>query len=71
MNKAEHVIKALGGATNLSKVTGIPRSTIEMWKRPKPVGSGGRIPDKHQRRLERLAEELGMEELKEFIVDQD
>jgi len=68
MNKAEQVIKAFGGATRLSRLSGISRSTITMWPIDKPTGSGGRIPDKHQRKIAMLAFDLGLD-INEYIVD--
>lgn len=61
MNNAEKVIRAFGGVTRLSDMIKIPISTISMWKRDKPVGSGGRIPDKHKRGLAILANDKGLD----------
>lgn len=60
MNNAQQVIKTFGGSTRLSKLTGIPRSTIDTWKLPKPKGSGGIIPHKHQRKIAKLAFDHGL-----------
>lgn len=69
MNKAQRVVRAFGGATRLSKMTNIPRSTICMWMRDKPTGCGGRIPDKHQRKIARLALDHGLD-INQYIVDE-
>ncbi len=69
MNNAEHVIKAFGGSTRLSKMTGIPRPTIDMWRRDKPTGNGGAIPFRHQRKLAKLALDHGLDINKQIIGD--
>lgn len=70
MTNAEYVIKAFGGATRMSKMTGIPRSTITMWKMPKPTGSGGKIPHKHKLTIAKLALDHGLN-LTKYILDEE
>lgn len=69
VNNAEHVINAFGGATRLSRLLKIPRSTITTWVQEKPKGSGGRIPDKHKVKVDLLAKKMGLH-IKTYINDE-
>jgi hypothetical protein len=62
MNPADSVIEKLGGVSAVAKATGVHRTRVSNWKRPREAGgTGGRIPQKHFPKLLALAGEIGVE----------
>lgn len=52
MEPAASIISALGGDTAVAAITGVHRTRVANWKRPKATGgTGGVIPLKHISKL--------------------
>jgi hypothetical protein len=52
MEPADSIISRLGGVGAVAKATGVHRTRVSNWKRPREKGgTGGVIPQKHHRTL--------------------
>jgi len=61
MEPANTIITRMGGPSEVAKVTGVHRTRVSNWKRPREVGgTGGRIPQSHIQILLRVASERGI-----------
>lgn len=62
MEPAHSIIAKLGGDTQVASITGVHRTRVANWKRPKASGgTGGAIPFKHVPTLIAAAAERGIE----------
>jgi len=62
MEPAHSIIEALGGPTEVARITGAHRTRVSNWKRPRDAGgTGGVIPFKYARKLLSAAQEKGIE----------
>lgn len=62
MEPAKHIIYALGGPSEVSRITGSHRTRVSNWMRRKEDGgTGGIIPFKHAPALIAAAKERGVE----------
>ena len=49
------VIEKLGGKSYVAEQLNLDKSTLSRWCQPKPMGTGGTIPQKHWARLLEMA----------------
>lgn len=62
MQPADSVIAKLGGVVEVAAITGVHRTRVSNWKRPRESGgTGGRIPQKHIERLVEHARNAGID----------
>jgi hypothetical protein len=62
MEPANTIISKLGGVEVVKSITGVHRTRVSNWKRPKESGgTGGTIPAKHIPKLLNAARERGIE----------
>lgn len=62
MEPAAQIIEKLGGVNAVAKVTGVHRTRVSNWKRPRESGgTGGTIPLKHFHNLMAEARRLGVD----------
>jgi hypothetical protein len=61
MEPAASIIKNLGGDTVVASITGVHRTRVANWKRPKEAGgTGGAIPFRHVPALIKAANDQGI-----------
>lgn len=61
MEPANTIIAKLGGPTKVSQITGVHRTRVSNWKRPREAGgTGGMIPMPHIPVLLRAAQASGI-----------
>lgn len=61
MEPAASIIKALGGPNAVALITGVHRTRVSNWMRPKDAGgTGGVIPFRHVPKLLDAAKEIGV-----------
>lgn len=61
MEPAASIIKTLGGDTVVASITGVHRTRVANWKRPKDAGgTGGAIPFRHVPALIEAARSQGI-----------
>jgi hypothetical protein len=64
MEPAAEIIKRLGGVSVVATITGVHRTRVSNWKRPRAVGgTGGRIPQSHHLAILRAAKDLGISDI--------
>ena len=64
MEPASTIIEKLGGVAAVARLTGVHRTRVSNWKRPRADGgTGGRIPQSHHVTLLRAARENGIEDI--------
>jgi len=51
------VIEKLGGKSFVAEQLSLDKSTLSRWCQPRPMGTGGTIPQKHWARLLEMARE--------------
>ena len=51
------VIEKLGGKSFVAEQLSLDKSTLSRWCQPRPMGTGGTIPQKHWARLLEMAAE--------------
>jgi hypothetical protein len=58
MEPASNIVSRLGGPSVVARITGVHRTRVSNWMRPKEKGgTGGRIPQDHHRALLEYARE--------------
>jgi hypothetical protein len=61
MEPARTIIKALGGPSEVAKITGVHRTRVSNWMRAKDAGgTSGRIPQNHHRAILAAAASRGL-----------
>lgn len=64
---AYSVIEKLGGKSAVAEVLGLDKSTLTRWCQPKPLGTGGLIPQRYWPQLIEMARSqkvrIGLKEL--------
>lgn len=67
LDPAYTVIEKLGGKGEVCEVLGLDKSTLSRWCQPKPLGTGGMIPQRYWPQLIEMAREkrvrIGVKEL--------
>lgn len=58
---ASVVIEAFGGARAVGRALAIQHTSVLLWDKPRPGGSGGLVPSSHHVPLLRLARERGLD----------
>lgn len=72
MDPADTIIKLFGGTGIVARITGVHRTRVSSWKRPKTArGSNGRIPQNHIGVLLAYAREHGIAVKAEDFLDMD
>lgn len=62
MEPAHHIVYALGGPSEVSRITGAHRTRVSNWMRPKNAGgTGGIIPFKYAPVIIAAAKEKGVD----------
>lgn len=62
MEPAQSIIRKLGGPNAVAEITGVHRTRVSNWARPKESGgTGGTIPFKHVPTLLDAAKDKGIE----------
>lgn len=60
LDPAYSVINRLGGKSEVSYRLKLNKSTLSRWCQPRPMGTGGQIPQRHWSELVELALEKGV-----------
>jgi len=60
MDPAYSVIERLGGKAEVAETLNLDKSTLSRWCQPRPMGTGGVIPQRHWRALRQMAREQGV-----------
>ena len=58
---AYDVIERLGGKTAVSEQLKVDKSTLSRWCQPRPMGTGGVIPQRHWAQLLAMARAKGVD----------
>lgn len=55
------VIEKLGGKTTVAEALSLDKSTLSRWCQPRPLGTGGQIPQRHWAQLMAMARKQGVD----------
>lgn len=71
LQPAARIIERLGGVARVAAITGLHRTRVSNWRRPKTVGgTDGLIPQKHHPRLLNHARDNGIAlSAEDFLAD--
>lgn len=67
-----YVIRAFGGCRQLAVVLGIQRQAVWRWTQERgarSIGTGGRIPPQHHRRILIVARERGLDVTAQDLIE--
>lgn len=69
LEPAYGVIERLGGKAQVAETLELDKSTLSRWCQPRPMGTGGQIPQRHWPALFAMARAMGVTiEIEELVA---